>query len=111
MQKTKPGLDAVGFDFGTTNSAIAVLDQEREVQLASFPSLSGPIEAVRSVLYIESLRAESGARKAHALVGSAAIERYLQAEAAIAPPAASEVVIQTMPEAQPSGVPELAAAG
>ncbi len=80
MQKTKPGLDAVGFDFGTTNSAIAVLNQEREVQLASFPSLSGPIEAVRSVLYIESLRTGSGARKAHALVGSAAIERYLQAE-------------------------------
>ena len=80
MQKTKPGLDAVGFDFGTTNSAIAVLNQERDVQLASFPSLSGPIEAVRSVLYIEGLRTASGARKAHALVGSAAIERYLQAE-------------------------------
>jgi len=80
MPKTKLGLDAVGFDFGTTNSAIAILDQEREIQLAQFPSLAGPIEAVRSVLYIENLRTGSGARKAHALVGSAAIERYLEAE-------------------------------
>jgi hypothetical chaperone protein len=80
MQRTKSQLDAVGFDFGTTNSAVAVLNQESEIQLLSFPSLAGPVESVRSVLYIESLKSSSGLRKAHALTGSAAIERYLQAE-------------------------------
>jgi hypothetical chaperone protein len=80
MQKTKPGLDAVGFDFGTTNSAVAILNRKSEIQLALFPSLSGPIESVRSVLYIENLKTEDGPRKTHALIGSAAIEGYLQAE-------------------------------
>jgi hypothetical chaperone protein len=80
MHKTKFGLDTVGFDFGTTNSAVAVLNEKSEIELASFPSLSGPIESVRSVLYLENHRTGSGARKAHALIGSAAIERYLEAE-------------------------------
>ena len=80
MQKTKPGLDAVGFDFGTTNSAVAILNQKSEIELALFPSLSGPIEAVRSVLYIENVRTGGGARKAHTVAGAAAIEGYLQAE-------------------------------
>ncbi len=80
MQKAKNQLDAVGFDFGTTNSAVALLNQESEIQLVSFPSFAGPVESVRSVLYIESLKSSSGLRKAHALTGSAAIERYLQAE-------------------------------
>jgi hypothetical chaperone protein len=80
MEKTTSQLDGVGFDFGTTNSAVALHDQKSGIQLASFPSLAGPIESVRSVLYIESLRTGNGPRKAHALTGSAAIERYLQAE-------------------------------
>jgi hypothetical chaperone protein len=77
MQKTKSQIDAVGFDFGTTNSAVALLNQDSELRLASFPSLAGPIESVRSVLYIENLRTGSGPRKAQAFTGSAAIERYL----------------------------------
>ena len=80
MEKTKSQLDAVGFDFGTTNSAVALLDQKSGIQLASFPSLAGPLESVRSVLYLESIKTASGARKAHALTGSAAIEHYLQAD-------------------------------
>ena len=80
MDKTKSQLDAVGFDFGTTNSAVALLDQKSGIQLASFPSLAGPLESVRSVLYLESIKTASGARKAHALTGSAAIEHYLQAD-------------------------------
>jgi hypothetical chaperone protein len=80
MQNTKSQLSAVGFDFGTTNSAVALLDQNSGIQLASFPSLAGPIESVRSVLYIEHLKTGSGSRKAHALTGAAAIERYLQAD-------------------------------
>ncbi len=73
-------MGAVGFDFGTTNSSVAILNQDSEIQLASFPSLKGPIESVRSVLYLELLNAGKGPRKAHAYTGSTAIERYLQAE-------------------------------
>jgi hypothetical chaperone protein len=80
MQKTKNHLSPIGFDFGTTNSAVALLDEESEIQLAAFPSLAGPIESVRSVLYIENLRTATGSRRAHALTGSAAIEQYLHAE-------------------------------
>jgi hypothetical chaperone protein len=80
MQPNKSGLNAVGFDFGTTNSSVAFLNQKSEIQLASFPSLAGPMESVRSVLYLELLAAGNSVRKAHVLTGPAAIERYLQAE-------------------------------
>lgn len=80
MPTTKLSLDAVGFDFGTTNSSIALLDHNSEIQLASFSSLQGPIESFRSVLYLEQARTTNGPRKVHALTGPAAIERYLEAE-------------------------------
>jgi hypothetical chaperone protein len=80
MQKSKTRPHAIGFDFGTTNSAVAFLDHNSGIRLASFPSLAGPIESVRSVLYIENLRTAAGSRKAHALTGAGAIERYLEAE-------------------------------
>ena len=80
MHTKKSGQDAVGFDFGTTNSSVAFLDQNSEIQLAAFPSLAGPIESVRSVLYLELASKGTGPRRAHAFTGAAAIERYLQAE-------------------------------
>ena len=80
MQKYKGQLDAVGFDFGTTNSSVALLNRNSEIELASFPSVAGPIESVRSVLYLELLKTGNGTRKAHAFTGPAAIEHYLQAE-------------------------------
>jgi hypothetical chaperone protein len=80
MQTTKSQVDAVGFDFGTTNSSVALLDRDTGVRIASFPSLAGPVESYRSVLYLEQIRTGSGPRKMHALTGPAAIERYLQAE-------------------------------
>src|SRR5665213_371828 len=80
MQTNQNRLDAVGFDFGTTNSSVALLNQNSEIELASFPSLAGPIDSVRSVLYLELLAKANGPRKAHAFTGAAAIERYLQAE-------------------------------
>jgi hypothetical chaperone protein len=70
----------IGFDFGTTNSSVAMLDEISEIQFASFPSLAGPIESVRSVLYMELAAKGNGARRAHVFTGAAAIERYLQAE-------------------------------
>jgi len=80
MQTNKRQPDVVGFDFGTTNSSVALLDQNSVIQLASFPSLAGPIESVRSVLYLEQFKTANGHRRAHAFTGPAAIERYLHAE-------------------------------
>ena len=80
MQTSKDPLDAVGFDFGTTNSSVASLNHNSEIQFASFPSMAGPVESVRSVLYLEQYKTANGARRAHAFTGPAAIERYLQAE-------------------------------
>jgi hypothetical chaperone protein len=71
---------ALGFDFGTTNSSLALLTPESGLQLASFPSLAGPLQSFRSVLYLEQARTGTGPRKTHALTGPAAIEHYLQAD-------------------------------
>ena len=80
MQKTKTPMDAIGFDFGTTNSSVALVDGDAQVRLASFPSLGTALPSFRSVLYFEQIRTESGLKRAHALTGPAAIERYLDAE-------------------------------
>jgi len=72
--------DAVGFDFGTTNSSVALLNEQSEVRLASFQSLGVPVESFRSVLYLERSRTGTGPWRMHSLTGPAAIERYLQAE-------------------------------
>jgi len=80
MQTTKDPLDAVGFDFGTTNSSVALLNDKSEVQLASFPSPGNPMVSFRSVLYLEQSKTENGPRRMHGFTGPAAIERYLQAE-------------------------------
>ncbi|MGA3048357.1 MAG: Hsp70 family protein [Terracidiphilus sp.] len=71
---------AVGFDFGTTNSSVALLDGKSRVHLASFSSGGPEIFSFRSVLYFEQSQQPGGAKRTHALTGPAAIERYLQAE-------------------------------
>jgi hypothetical chaperone protein len=78
--QTKAQPAAVGFDFGTTNSSVALLDGEAGVRFASFPSFGTEVESFRSVLYLEQYRAGNGSRRAHAFTGPTAIERYLQAE-------------------------------
>jgi hypothetical chaperone protein len=80
METTKIQPDAVGFDFGTTNSSVALLNERSEVELASFSSLGTQRESFRSVLYFEQSRSEQGLRRTHGLTGPAAIEHYLQAE-------------------------------
>jgi hypothetical chaperone protein len=72
--------DAVGFDFGTTNSSVALVDGNAQVRLASFSFAGGETQSYRSALYLEQLRASSGAKRMHSLTGPAAIESYLQAE-------------------------------
>jgi len=59
----------VGVDFGTTNSAVAVIEGSSVPRLAAFPSAQGPRPTFPSVLYFPP--------KAHSVAGPAAIERYL----------------------------------
>ncbi len=80
METTTIPMDAVGFDFGTTNSSVALVNPDSQVQLASFTSLGTEVESYRSVLYLEQFKTIAGPRKTHALTGPAAIEHYLQAE-------------------------------
>ena len=56
---------AVGVDFGTTNSALAIVE-DNKIQLAHF----GALDTFRSVLFFEGNK--------RALAGPAAIERYLE---------------------------------
>jgi hypothetical chaperone protein len=68
----------IGLDFGTTNSAIAVATEDRNVRLAKF-SHSDDSTTCRSVLYFnEKNRKKDG--KPNALVGQDAIDAYLDSE-------------------------------
>ena len=83
MQSTKLPLDAIGFDFGTTNSSVALVEGDAQVRLASFPSLQSPggeTQSFRSVLYFEQAKTGAGPKRTHAFAGPAAIEHYLVAE-------------------------------
>ena len=80
MLKSGNKSEAVGIDFGTTNSAVALATGNSQVQLASFPSGGAQTWSFRSVLYLEQLQSATGAKRLHSLTGPAAIERYLEAE-------------------------------
>ncbi|MFZ0747406.1 MAG: Hsp70 family protein [Terracidiphilus sp.] len=80
MQTSDDRQVAVGFDFGTTNSSVALIDGDLPLQLASFASAGQETLSFRSVLYFEHLKASEGAKRTHSFTGPAAIERYLQAE-------------------------------
>jgi hypothetical chaperone protein len=71
---------AVGFDFGTTNSSVALVTPGEGVRLASFPSFGTEVPSFRSVIYLEQYRTATGPRRTHAFTGPVAIEHYLQAE-------------------------------
>jgi hypothetical chaperone protein len=71
---------AVGFDFGTTNSSVAIAGADARVQLASFLSAGTETQSFRSVLYFEQYKTSESARRAHSLTGPAAIEHYLQTD-------------------------------
>ncbi|HUD15380.1 MAG TPA: hypothetical protein VMQ56_17130, partial [Terracidiphilus sp.] len=72
MQTTQDHIDAVGFDFGTTNSSVALVNGDAQVQLASFPSLEGETQSFRSVLYLEHAKTATGPKRTHAFTGPAA---------------------------------------
>jgi hypothetical chaperone protein len=71
--------DAIGVDFGTTNSSIALARRGGEVVLAHFPSMRALTDAYRSLLYLESVR-KPGVRTIKSWTGPEGIERYLSAE-------------------------------
>jgi hypothetical chaperone protein len=64
---------AVGVDFGTTNSALAVVDDGADPQLAEFPWSGGETATFRSVLYFEHDEND----KIVSVAGPAAIDRYV----------------------------------
>ena len=72
--------EAVGIDFGTTNSSVALATKNSQVKLASFPFSGAETPSFRSVVYFEQLQSDAGAKRTHSLTGPAAIEHYLQAE-------------------------------
>lgn len=71
---------AIGFDFGTTNSSVALASLNSPVQLASFHAAGDETQSFRSVLYCEQTKGANGAKRTHTFTGPAAIEHYLQAE-------------------------------
>ena len=69
-----------GIDFGTTNSAVAMLQPGKGVQLAHFSFRGEAVPICRSVLYFEQWKTANGQRRVHGYSGPAGIERYLDAE-------------------------------
>jgi hypothetical chaperone protein len=79
MRAGKPLQGYIGIDFGTTNSSVALLDQDGQVKLASFSFRGEAIPSFRSVLYLEQALTSGGMKRAHAYTGPEGIERYLDA--------------------------------
>ena len=69
-----------GIDFGTTNSAVAMLMPGKEIQLARFSFRGEEIPSCRSVLYFEQWKTANGQRRVHGYSGPGAIEHYLDAD-------------------------------
>ena len=77
---------AVGIDFGTTNSSIAIARGGAETELIAFPNSptgaatgAGTTFSYRSVLYLDQVK-EAGKARTHSWSGPGAIEHYLADE-------------------------------
>ena len=68
---------AIGFDFGTTNSAIARVGPDGAPELAHFQGPDGPVHTFRSLLYFD--REDSNAPP-ETYAGPAAMRHYLERE-------------------------------
>ena len=69
----------IGLDFGTTNSAIAVADSQRQATLASFTTGNSTTTSFRSILYFPPKDKTSGLR-AETKAGPEAIASYLDSD-------------------------------
>jgi hypothetical chaperone protein len=77
MQPSSDRRIAVGIDFGTTNSSIAISTGRAQTELVAFSTASGETTfSYRSVLYMDQLK-ESGKSRIHSWTGPAAIAQYL----------------------------------
>lgn len=70
---------ALGLDFGTTNSSVAIATETGDIALAQFPFGTGSTESFRSLLYLQRLR-ENGRSVIKSWSGPAGIEQYLSAD-------------------------------
>ncbi len=78
MPKQSDSAAAIGIDFGTTNSSVAMSSGD-DVKLVQFASGSGTVESYRSILFLQQIK--DGMRsRLHSTTGPDAIEAYLQAE-------------------------------
>src|ERR1700722_11660055 len=73
-------VEAVGLDFGTTNSPIAIVGADGAPRLARFSAAESgdPSETFRSILFFEAVE-ETGGTDSAVSVGNDAIRRYLAA--------------------------------
>lgn len=71
--------NAIGVDFGTTNSSLARALYSGGLELAQFPCMGGFTDAYRSLLYLVQAR-ERGIRTISSWTGPEGIERYLADE-------------------------------
>src|SRR5215207_5932951 len=69
----------IGLDFGTTNSAIAVADTDRQATLATFADGSATTTSFRSILYFPA-RERYSQQKLETQAGPEAISSYLDAD-------------------------------
>jgi hypothetical chaperone protein len=69
----------IGLDFGTTNSAIAVADDDRQAVLASFSDGAATTTSFRSILYFPA-KDRSAPQKTETHAGPEAINSYLDAD-------------------------------
>jgi hypothetical chaperone protein len=80
MKNRWDAVPAVGIDFGTTNSSVALVRNDAQVELVRFAARDGETFSSRSVLYLEKIKDASGVRRTHSWTGPSAIEHYLDAE-------------------------------
>ena len=68
---------AVGIDFGTTNSSVALVGEDGEVRLVRFQTSTGQTASSRSLLYLQRQSAAPG-KPVHVWSGPEAIAEYLR---------------------------------
>src|SRR6185437_4298542 len=79
MPPANSSLPAIGIDFGTTNSSVALAHPGGAVELVSFPMAAAATESFRSILYLEQHK-HAGRTQIKSYTGPSGIEHYLQAE-------------------------------